>query len=103
MRHPATYLFGVVEVAVWAAVHNEGAPGEVAGCALVCFFGQWSTEGLGEIPADADDGDACGRRHLLGGVVEALFIFPPSRAPWETLDPLGWIRQRQLHAVVSSL
>jgi hypothetical protein len=42
------------------------------------LFGSRSTGGLGEIPADADDGDACGRRYLLGGMVEALLILPPS-------------------------
>jgi hypothetical protein len=26
--------------------------------------------------AVADDGDACGRRHLLEGVVESLFVLP---------------------------
>jgi hypothetical protein len=35
----------------------------------------------------ADDGDACGRRHLLEGVVMAL-LRVPLRTPGETLDPI---------------
>jgi hypothetical protein len=33
-----------------------------------------STAGPGENPASSNDGDAHGRRHLLGGVVMAMLV-----------------------------
>jgi hypothetical protein len=47
--------------------------------------------GRGEIPTFADDGDACGRRPLLGGAVMAAVAYPIMSAggnPWSGLsDP----------------
>ena len=72
---------------------------------MVCvlFDGLWGWRlGRGEIHAFADDGDACGRRTLLGGVVMATFA-KPSTSAGETLDPVYQIRQRRHHGVVPFL
>ena len=49
--------------------------------------------------AVADDGGVCGRRHLLEGVVEALFI-APFCAMGGTPDPACWFRQWRRYGVV---
>jgi hypothetical protein len=73
-----------------------------AGSFLLSSGGVGADVRLGEIPAVADDGDACGRRHHLGGVVLALSSCPLD-ATGKTLDPACWFRQWRLFGVVSSL
>jgi hypothetical protein len=54
-------------------------------------------------PLRADDGDACGRRPLLEGVVMASTALSHPRALGETLCPTRRTMRRRRHGVVSSL
>jgi hypothetical protein len=54
-----------------------------------CSDGPWGRRwGWEKSRVDADDGNACGRRHLLEGVVEALSVYLLPRSG-ETLDPVA--------------
>jgi hypothetical protein len=47
-------------------------------CSCVVSLVRDQCEGWEKSLQMQDDGDACGRRYLLGGVVEALLVLPPS-------------------------